>query len=1280
MARPEALLAAGEVIDERFLIEHLAGVGGMGAVYRAKDLATGGAVAVKAVDTPPGPKGERFVREAHMLAQLSHPAVVQYVAHGLTARGVPYLAMEWLDGEDLALRLARSGLTLDETLALMQRVCAGLAAAHDRGMTHRDIKPSNLFLVEGRVQAAKLLDFGVARQPGFAHTLTRAGSTLGTVGYMAPEQALDVRDVDARADVFALGCVLFECLTGRPPFEGQHEVAVLANLLRGDVPRIRELRPDIPEALDELVASLLAKDRARRPADAGALAAALRDLGTLRGVGAPSSRRSNAALVEAEQRIASVLIARRQLPAAATLAGDGVDVEAEQLQRIVQRFGAKPLPFGAGCLLLVFGSAQGVIASDQAVQAVRCALRLRSLMPQLQLGVGTGGLESTFDTSVGIAIDRALALLEQSPTPRAGVLVDELTAGLLHGGFALERSAGAPCVVTEVEDDQRPRPLLGKLTPCVGREKELGLLEATLRECSADQVARTLLITGQPGAGKSRLGREFLERVRAGALARVLIARADPVATRSPLYLLQRLLFQAFGLRDGDSALERESQMRAYLSELADASGRELIGEFLGELVGAPPLGEPSPLLRAARQDPAVMREQTRRALQQWLAAEAAQASLVIMLEDLQWADLPSIQWLEESVAALSDRAIFMIALARPDVREQVLRPFGSQELRLPGLTRRAAERLVREMLPASTYATIVARVVELADGNPFYLEELIRRVAEGGSELPETVRAIVRSRLEALPSGARRHLRAASVFGETSWVGGVRALLGDGADAAAWFGLLAREEIFVQRHQPRFPDQVEYVFRHALLRDAAYAMLSDEDRRAAHGLAGEWLETMGERDACVLADHFERAELPERALPWLLRAARLALDGGDLAAAIALGERGLALRAAGRERGELLLIQAHASAWGTRTNLELAKEALALLPSAGGSWWFALALLVFGSSATGRAELAEPYLELSLATPAPDEERIGAYGQAFEVLAVGAVLVGRPDIGWSMYAKFKQLVTRAPDYVSTAWLGLTQCQLATNSRLDGSWQLELAVRAGREAVSGMRAVGAVSGEATALFHLGIALRELGCYAAAERSFAESLERSLEAENSLIAEFSQLVLAVFALRAGKREQGERQLDRLAGSSDANIVHACQSVRAQALLHARAYERAAELAAEAAQGPGLLHRLNAALVLSRARLALGAPEAALEVLERAEQARGAILFPQLELDMHALHAEICRALGREDAAAQAARAAVRFVAETRDAIQDAELRAAFAGRARLGERVRSLAER
>src|SRR5262249_34890757 len=152
-------------------------------------------------------------REARLLAELRHPAIVRYESHGVTPAGEPYLVMEWLAGETLSERLFRGTLSVEEAVVLGRRVAEAPSAAHERGVLHRDIKPDNLFLSEGMIERVKVVDFGIARTGAAARVVTRTGVLVGTVGYMAPEQVRGELDADARVDVFSLGCVLFEALT-----------------------------------------------------------------------------------------------------------------------------------------------------------------------------------------------------------------------------------------------------------------------------------------------------------------------------------------------------------------------------------------------------------------------------------------------------------------------------------------------------------------------------------------------------------------------------------------------------------------------------------------------------------------------------------------------------------------------------------------------------------------------------------------------------------------------------------------------------------------------------------------------------------------------------------------------------------------------------------------------------------------------------------------------------------------------------------------------------------
>src|SRR3954469_15668025 len=252
----------------------LLGRGGMGVVYQAQHVHLGRTVALKLL-APELSNNEdfraRFLREARLAAELDHPGIVTVYDAG-DVDGVLFLAMRFVRGTDLAALLRqRSPLDATETLSILDQVAAALDAAHASGLVHRDVKPANV-MIEG--QRCYLTDFGLTKRASEdTAQLTAAGQFLGTLDYVAPEQ-IEGRPTDGRADQYALGCVLFECLTGSRPYPRDSQVAVIFAQLREPPPRPCELRPDLPGAIDMVVGRAMAKDPLQRYATCGQLVAA----------------------------------------------------------------------------------------------------------------------------------------------------------------------------------------------------------------------------------------------------------------------------------------------------------------------------------------------------------------------------------------------------------------------------------------------------------------------------------------------------------------------------------------------------------------------------------------------------------------------------------------------------------------------------------------------------------------------------------------------------------------------------------------------------------------------------------------------------------------------------------------------------------------------------------------------------------------------------------------------------------------------------------------------
>jgi eukaryotic-like serine/threonine-protein kinase len=966
----------GALIADRFEIESPAGSGGMSDVYRALDRRTGRPVALKILRPERSVELDRIFQEARIVAELCHPGIVGYVDHGIV-EGRRYLALEWLTGLDLEARLTRGALDAAEVVELGACVADALGAAHARGVVHRDVKPSNLFLCEGRIDRIKVLDFGIARLDGTRDQRARTGMFLGTPGYVAPEQARGMRSLDARADVFSLGCVLFECLTGHAAFRGEHVVAVLAKILLEDPPRVRATLGHVPVWLDDLIARMLAKDPADRPRDGAAVAAELTAGGAVPAVsalpGVASARGRRVALTAGEQRLLGVVIAGAGTD---TSLGDTLpaplQIEGGPIAAAVAEHGGHLEQLADGSLVATLLGAGS--ATDLAARAARCALALRALLPDhtpMALCTGRGELvrDATGDgpsRPLGQAIDRAAHLLRATATAGAAacVRIDAVTAGLLDARFEIGGDARGLLIERERDVVDATRTLLGKPTPCVGREREIATLLGLFEECAEEPVARVALVTGPAGVGKSRVRYEVLRRLGEPARAQadaleVWICRGDPMRAGSPFGLVAEALRRAALIRDGEPLEIRRQKLSARAGRHLAGEEQRRVAEFLGEIVGAPFPDEGRVELRAARHDAMLLGDQMRRAFEDFVDAECAAHPLVVVLEDLQWGDLPSVQFLDAVLRRLEARPLLLLAFGRPEVHEAFPRLWsgrGMHEIRLGELTRRAAEKLVHETLGPALPAADVDRLVSQAAGNAFYLEELIRAAAEGrGGALPETVVAMVEARLERLDPDARRVLRAGSVFGQAFWRGGVSALLGGPPDDGALDRLVA-EELIARRGESKLAGEVEYVFRHALLREAAYAMLTDADGRLGHSLAGEWLEAAGERDAVLLAEHFERGGEPRRAVAWYRRAAEQALGGNDLEAAIAHADRGLRCGVEGEERGALLLCLAEARRWrGENVEAEQASTAaLPCLPRGSAPWFSAAAQLALAAGRLG--------------------------------------------------------------------------------------------------------------------------------------------------------------------------------------------------------------------------------------------------------------------------------------------------------------------------------------
>ena len=282
-ASPTALEAwAGRIIGGKYRVDAVLGKGGMGVVLRATHLRLGEPVAIKvllpAMLDVPGMVA-RFMREARAASKIKSVHVVRVTDVDTLEDGVPYMVMEFLEGTDLAaLRRKEGPLQISDAVRYLLEACDAIAEAHSLGIVHRDLKPGNLFIARTRdgVNVLKVLDFGISKlDAADDQDTTKTGQMMGSPKYMSPEQMLSMHDVDGRSDIWSLGAILYELVTGRPPFIAESAPRVCALVLNEAPQRPSVYRPDMPRDLDKIILRCLEKDPENRYANVGELADAL---------------------------------------------------------------------------------------------------------------------------------------------------------------------------------------------------------------------------------------------------------------------------------------------------------------------------------------------------------------------------------------------------------------------------------------------------------------------------------------------------------------------------------------------------------------------------------------------------------------------------------------------------------------------------------------------------------------------------------------------------------------------------------------------------------------------------------------------------------------------------------------------------------------------------------------------------------------------------------------------------------------------------------------------
>ncbi len=1253
----------GQLIGARFEVEAVIGAGGMGTVYRARDRLTHQRVAVKLMHGQAELDRKRFLREALALERVAHPAIVGYRGHGETPEGFLYLAMEWLEGHDLFERLGGERPTVDEVIALGQRVAEALAVLHEGGVVHRDLKPSNLFLEGGSMSHVKLLDLGIARLSATRFDVTQMtapGVLVGTPSYVSPEQARG-RTVDARTDLYSLGVVLWECLTHQRAFPGQEVMAVLARVLFDPLPPLEERVAGLPTALSELVATMTAKEPSARPAGAREVAeqlAALRVPDPERRV----TRGRLSILTPLEMRVVTAVVASP--PDAGDVASDATwlprDAQAplERARPLAERYAMRVESFPDGTLIaLVDGSRH---PTDGAIRAARFARALHGggLAPEVVVCTDRVVADKL---PVGEAVERAAELLAKGRPE--DIRIDEATGELLRGLFEVTPVDGGLALGPERSGaEARPAPT----HECLGRGREVALIHATVAECAEERCARAILIVGDAGLGKTRLVDEALE----GVHALTIRGRGDPVRLGSPYAVLSDAAQALLGIEGATSLADARA---AILARVSDRFGPDAprVAAMLGELAGVPFDEASAPGLDALREDPRLIGDLVRASFVEYVAALAEARPLLFVIDDVQWADRSSVELIDATLRALEGAPITVLALGRPEVRVRFPRLFEGRDvtqLELSPLSRRATERLASLVSPALG-PEAVAQVADRAQGNPFFAEELARAAARG-EPLPRTVIASVQVRLDALEPPARLVLRAASVIGRRFPRAAIEALVGTrgGVDVSGWLDALVQVGMIDRVPSGGLVDREEHVFRHGLVRDVCYETLTPEDRRRGHRNAARWLEAEEDADPSIVAFHLETAGERVAASGYHLAAAERAFRAGDLAAALGHAER-VAEEAPDAARARAWLLEGEVRIWRAERARarEVAEAALARLEVGSADWIDAVGVLLDAAGGDGDPRGIEDPVEALLALDPPEPE-------ARRHLAAGLARVCTP----LLFLDRSDLAARAANRAAKVAVALGPMGPMLSARL--AENRAMAALGGADVVSAVEAfeasagfyaqAGAARWAASQRVNLASKLLELGDGARAAREVAEAIAYADAAGEAYTSAFGRLVRGLALQLDGQleaaRDAQSEAARRLAALGDARLESASRSALAECLAGLGRHDEATAEARRAVELVADLVAPRAAALAVQARLALERGDAA-RGLALAEEAKVlADVEPMLDRELYLawVHAWALAAVGRVDESKARASRAWATVNANAARIEDDATRRAF----------------
>lgn len=897
-------------------IERVIGQGGMGVVYLARQQRPSRYVAVKVLLPSVAMNVQthqlylaRFRREADIIATLEHVHIVPIYEYG-EQDGLAYLVMPYLQGGSLYDILEKQGsFSLQETVKYIGQIADGLGYAHAHGIIHRDLKPSNFLLHSDR--RLLLSDFGIAHilQTDIteeAVPLTATGTFAGTPLYMAPEMFRG-EQIDHRVDIYALGIILFQLLSGQFPFNGETPYAIITKHLLEAPPLLHQLNPAIPTALDVVVQKALAKNRDERFSSvqdfALALSTAVDSSLSLRGEVSsdaptllPSEplsrtpgysrnlhiRRANSksysqrsAGISEERKLVTVLSVAVDATSSFDETLDPEDVRAfidryhAEVRRVISSYEGTLETLADDTVMAIFGLPQ--VYGDEAERTCAAALALRELVKthqladedvQLQIGITTGEVVAKNDPSAekydvkGEVVNIVSRL--QHAANADEILVDERTmqAAQATYTFGEERSIKlkgrkqplrALPLIEMRPNRQIDRPAL------VGRRQDLLQLELLQSRVLEEQRPQLVSIIAPAGTGKSRLIEEAFSRLHPADSFHYSEARCLPYGQSLAFWPLRSLLTELLGGEIDKQRLVDAFARGGHATENVSRQAESILTSLSME------------------QEENTDLDSIFSAWRLLIESLARQTPRILLFEDLHWASDSLLDLVEHLMHPRTQAPLLVIALSRPELLDR--RPtWGSGGrnfimINLEPLTGIQTRELVGRLMPGLS-PDMQRRLAERSGGNPYFTIELIRFMVEHGITgedaeldiLPDTVHAAVLARLDRLSPQQRSIVQVASVIGHPFRSTLLQTVVGDLQSGEIDVAL----DVLLMQNFIALTEDGSYTLRHVLIRDVAYGTLSRVERIRLHAAIVSALEPfaieLGDEYIELFAYHYREA------------------------------------------------------------------------------------------------------------------------------------------------------------------------------------------------------------------------------------------------------------------------------------------------------------------------------------------------------------------------------------------------------------------------------------